>query len=97
MVKREAQKTKATDAQGEDRSADLAIKRARRRGGQAVRLGDQYRYRARAAGAGLRPSNGARSILAEPIKQLGDFTVPVKLEPEVEASLKVKVDGGDEA
>ena len=29
--------------------------------------------------------------LAEPIKQLGEFTVPVKLQPEVEASLKVEV------
>ena len=27
--------------------------------------------------------------LAEPIKQLGDFTVPVKLDSEVEASLKL--------
>jgi large subunit ribosomal protein L9 len=29
--------------------------------------------------------------LAEPIKQLGEFTVPVRLLPEVEASLKVEV------
>jgi large subunit ribosomal protein L9 len=29
--------------------------------------------------------------LPEPIKQLGDFTVPVKLEAEVEASLKLQV------
>jgi large subunit ribosomal protein L9 len=29
--------------------------------------------------------------LAEPIKQLGEFTVPVRLQPEVEASLKVQV------
>jgi large subunit ribosomal protein L9 len=29
--------------------------------------------------------------LAEPIKQLGEFTVPVRLQPEVEASLKVVV------
>lgn len=29
--------------------------------------------------------------LAEPIKQLGEFTVPVRLSPEVEASLKVEV------
>ena len=29
--------------------------------------------------------------LAEPIKQLGEFTVPVRLQPEVEASLKVAV------
>jgi len=29
--------------------------------------------------------------LAEPIKQLGEFTVPVRLQPEVEASLKVEV------
>ena len=29
--------------------------------------------------------------LAEPIKQLGDFTVPVKIDPEVEANLKVNV------
>lgn len=30
-------------------------------------------------------------ILAEPIKQLGEFTVPVRLDPEVEAGLKLKV------
>lgn len=30
-------------------------------------------------------------LLAEPIKQLGEFTVPVKLQPDVEASLKVEV------
>ena len=30
-------------------------------------------------------------VLAEPIKQLGEFTVPVKLQPDVEASLKVEV------
>lgn len=30
-------------------------------------------------------------LLAEPIKQLGEFTVPVKLDPEVEASLKLNV------
>jgi large subunit ribosomal protein L9 len=29
--------------------------------------------------------------LAEPLKQLGDFTVPVKLDPEIEASLKLSV------
>jgi len=32
-----------------------------------------------------------RIHLAEPIKQLGEFTVPVRLAPEVEASLKVEV------
>jgi large subunit ribosomal protein L9 len=30
-------------------------------------------------------------VLPEPIKQLGEFTVPVKLDSEVEASLKVTV------
>ncbi len=30
-------------------------------------------------------------VLPEPIKQLGDFTVPVKLDSEVEANLKVTV------
>ncbi len=30
-------------------------------------------------------------MLMEPIKQLGEFTVPVKLLPEVEASLKIAV------
>ena len=30
-------------------------------------------------------------MLAEPIKQLGEFTVPVRLDPEVEASLKLTV------
>ena len=30
-------------------------------------------------------------MLAEPIKQLGEFTVPVRLDPEVEASVKLTV------
>ena len=30
-------------------------------------------------------------LLPEPIKQLGDFTVPVRLDAEVEASLKISV------
>src|SRR5262249_34116399 len=32
-----------------------------------------------------------RIVLSEPLKQLGDYTVPVKLDAEVEASLKVVV------
>jgi large subunit ribosomal protein L9 len=32
-----------------------------------------------------------RIILAEPIKQLGDFTVPIKLSAEVDAQLKITV------
>ena len=32
-------------------------------------------------------------VLAEPLKNLGTFTVPVKLHPQVTAQLKVKVDG----
>jgi large subunit ribosomal protein L9 len=30
-------------------------------------------------------------VLAEPIKQLGEYTVPVKIHPEVTANLKVNV------
>ena len=30
-------------------------------------------------------------VLAEPIKQLGEYSVPVKIHPEVAATLKVKV------
>ena len=37
-----------------------------------------------------------RITLAEPIKQLGEFTVTVKLESEVEASLKVNVTAAGE-
>lgn len=32
-------------------------------------------------------------VLAEPIKNIGTFTVPVKLHPKVTAELKVKVEG----
>lgn len=32
-----------------------------------------------------------KMVLAEPIKQLGDYTVPVKIHPEVIANLKVQV------
>jgi large subunit ribosomal protein L9 len=37
-----------------------------------------------------------RIALDEPIKQLGDFTVAVKLESEVEARLKVNVTAAGE-
>jgi large subunit ribosomal protein L9 len=37
-----------------------------------------------------------RITLAEPIKQLGEFTVTVKLESEVEARLKVNVTAAGE-
>jgi len=32
-----------------------------------------------------------KMVLADPIKQLGDYTVPVKIHPEVTANLKVQV------
>jgi large subunit ribosomal protein L9 len=32
-----------------------------------------------------------RILLAEPIKELGEFVVPVRIDAEVEASLKLKV------
>jgi large subunit ribosomal protein L9 len=32
-----------------------------------------------------------RILLSEPIKQLGDYTVVVRLQPEVEANLKLNV------
>jgi large subunit ribosomal protein L9 len=32
-----------------------------------------------------------RIVLAEPIKQLGEYTVPVKIHPEITANLKVTV------
>jgi len=32
-----------------------------------------------------------RIVLPEPIKQLGDYTVVVRLQPEVEANLKLSV------
>jgi len=32
-----------------------------------------------------------KMVLAEPIKQLGEYTVPVKIHPEVTANLKVQV------
>lgn len=34
-------------------------------------------------------------VLAEPIKQLGDYEVPVKIHPEVVATLKVKVEASE--
>lgn len=34
-------------------------------------------------------------VLAEPIKQLGDYEVPVKVHPEVTATLKVKVSASE--
>jgi large subunit ribosomal protein L9 len=32
-----------------------------------------------------------RIILEQPIKQLGEFTIPIKLDPEVEATLRITV------
>ena len=37
------------------------------------------------------PIDRRRILLAEPVKQLGDFTVTVKLQPEVDANLKFSV------
>jgi large subunit ribosomal protein L9 len=90
MGKREAQKTEATDLKR--RIEALSITIGAHAGEEGKLFGSVTNIDIERA---LREKGFAierRKIhLAEPIKQLGEFTVPVRLQPEVEASLKVEV------
>ena len=61
----------------------------RRREPDALRLGDLGRHRARAEGEGLR-GRQAQDPAADPIKALGETTVPVKIHRDVTAQVKVQ-------
>ena len=90
MAKREAQKTEATDLKRKIEALSITI--GAHAGEEGKLFGSVTNIDIERA---LREKGFAierRKIhLAEPIKQLGEFTVPVRLQPEVEASLKVEV------
>jgi large subunit ribosomal protein L9 len=90
MGKREAQKTEATDLK---RKLDgLTISIGAHAGEEGKLFGSVTTIDIERALREKGFSVERRKIhLAEPIKQLGEFTVPVRLQPEVEASLKVEV------
>ena len=90
MAKREAQKTEATDLKRELEALTISIgAHAGEEGklfGSVTNIDIERALREKGF-----PIERRRIHLAEPIKQLGEFTVPVRLQPEVEASLKVEV------
>jgi len=95
MLKREALKQKATGLKARIEALTLAINA--RAGEEGKRVGSVTNIDIERA---LRDKgvevDRRRIALAEPIKQLGDFTVTVKLESEVEAHLKVNVTAAGE-
>jgi len=95
MLKREALKQKATGLKARIESLTLAINaRAGEEGklfGSVTNIDIERALRDKGVEVERR-----RIALAEPIKQLGDFTVTVKLESEVEAHLKVNVTAAGE-
>ena len=90
MIKREALKQKASGLKARIESLTLAINaRAGEEGklfGSVTNIDIERALREKGFSVERRKIH-----LAEPIKQLGEFTVPVRLQPEVEASLKVEV------
>jgi large subunit ribosomal protein L9 len=95
MLKREALKQKATGLKARIEALTLAINaRAGEEGklfGSVTNIDIERALRDKGVEVDRR-----RIALAEPIKQLGDFTVTVKLESEVEAHLKVNVTAAGE-
>ena len=95
MLKREALKQKASGLKARIESLTLAINaRAGEEGklfGSVTNIDIERALREKGVEVDRR-----RIALAEPIKQLGDFTVTVKLESEVEAHLKVNVTAAGE-
>ncbi|MGC1676565.1 MAG: 50S ribosomal protein L9 [Candidatus Binataceae bacterium] len=90
MVKRERQKTLSMTLKEKIEAIVLEIKaRAGEEGklfGSVTNIDIERALRARGFDLQRR-----KIILPEPIKALGDFTVPIKLDAEVEASLKLQV------
>ena len=95
LLKREALKQKATDLKARIEALTLAI---------AARAGDEGKLFGSVTNIDIERAlrehgfsvERRRIALAEPIKQLGDFTVTVKLESEVDARLKVNVTAAGE-
>jgi large subunit ribosomal protein L9 len=90
MIKREALQTKALGLK--ERLEGLAITVAARAGEEGRLFGSVTNIDIERAlrEKGLEVER-RRIMLIEPIKQLGDFTVPVRLSGEVEAQLKITV------
>lgn len=90
MLKRERQKTLSMTIKEKIEAIVLEIKaRAGEEGklfGSVTNIDIERALRARGFDFERR-----KIILPEPIKALGDFTVPIKLDAEVEASLKLQV------
>lgn len=95
MLKREALKQKATGLKARIESLILAIgARAGEEGklfGSVTNIDIERALRDKGVEVDRR-----RIALGEPIKQLGDFTVTIRLESEVEAHLKVNVTAAGE-
>jgi large subunit ribosomal protein L9 len=95
MLKREALKQKASGLKARIEALTLAINaRAGEEGklfGSVTNIDIERALREKGVEVDRR-----RIALAEPIKQLGDFTVTVRLESEVEAHLKVNVTAAGE-
>ena len=90
MVKREAQTTEATEVKRKLEALTISI--GAHAGEEGKLFGSVTNIDIERALREKGFSVERRKIhLAEPIKQLGEFTVPVRLQPEVEASLKVEV------
>ena len=90
MLKREALKNKARGLKGQLDALSLTVSaRAGEEGklfGSVTNIDVERALRERGIEIDRR-----KILLVEPIKQLGDYTIPVRLEAEVEAGLKLSV------
>jgi large subunit ribosomal protein L9 len=90
LLRREAKRTEALKVK--DRLEQLTIEVAARAGEAGKLFGSVTNIDIeRALGAQGIAIDRRRIILAEPIKELGEFVVPVRVDADVEAGLKLKV------
>ncbi|HEV3114206.1 MAG TPA: 50S ribosomal protein L9 [Candidatus Binataceae bacterium] len=90
LVRRDAKR--AESVKMKDRIERLTIEIAARAGEAGKLFGSVTNIDIeRALGAQGVSIDRRRILLAEPIKELGEFVVPVRIDAEVEASLKLKV------
>jgi large subunit ribosomal protein L9 len=90
LMRREAKRAEALKTK--DRLEQLTIEIAARAGEAGKLFGSVTNIDIERALGGQGISVDRRRILlAEPIKELGEFVVPVRIDAEVEASLKLKV------
>lgn len=90
LMRREAKRNEALKVK--DRLEQLTIEIAARAGEGGKLFGSVTNIDIERAlsGQGV-PVDRRRIILAEPIKELGEFVVPIRVDADVEASLKLKV------